>query len=349
MTLSENQRRANEKLEERGDRQLQKGNVLKALRYYMRAQLRDKVLAVTQGITGDFHNMNDFPRLQLGIGRDIISALKAVLATEELQLFANRSWDAHERQSEVALEAFEACDDDEALRERSMTLLEENNLSLGLRGLQMHKKIRARKRGHEKEKDTVLNECIQHACEKPLVRLGEKAETLNESEKQELDSVLGLLEIAGDFDALMELGRTMEEKNQKVWCVDAYGRALSVAQRQKITVSEAILMKLGHLFAGYGKKGLSFMAFEMCGATDELEKHVSQLLDGGNLKRAFELLPLLVRKNTDVIQRLKPQLDNLMRSLEMQAHTARGKKKKAKEQQYTDMVVWLQRLFPDGQ
>ena len=347
MELSERQQRANEKLEAKGDKHFERGDTMRALRCYARAQLRDKVLAITQSIAGDFHNMNDFPRLQTGIGHDIISALKAILATDELRLFATRSWDAHARQSEIALEAFEACDDDEALRQRSMTLLEESNLPLGLRGLQMHKKIRMRKRTDDTADDEPLKECIQHACAKPTVDLCKRVETLNETEEEELDSVLGLLEIAGDYEALMTIGKTMEGNNQKIWCIDAYGRALSIAQRERIIMSEAVLMKLGHLFSAYGKKGLSFMAFEMCGATDELEAHVVQLLDSGNLKRAFELLPVLVRKNADVIQRLKPQLDNLMHSLEMQAHTARGKKKKAKAEQYAVMVGLLQKLFPE--
>ncbi|MBI5794137.1 hypothetical protein HZA87_03565 [Candidatus Uhrbacteria bacterium] len=347
MALSENQRRANEKLETKGDKHFERGNVLKALRYYARAQLREKVLAITQNIAGDFHNMNSFPRLQTGIGRDIISALKAVLATDELRLFAARSWDAHERQSEIALEAFEACDDDAALRERSMTLLEENNLPLGLRGLRMYRKIRMRTGTNASDKDESLTECIQHNCAKPIARLSEQTKTLNEAEEEELDSVLGLLEIAGDCNGLMELGTKLEEKKQGLWHIDAYGRALSVAQKQKITMSDAILMRLGKLFDNYGKRGLSFMAYEMCGATDELEQQVTKLLSSGNLKKAFELLPLLVHKNPDVLERLKPQLNNLIRSLEMQAHAARGKKKKAKAERYTEMAALLQKLFPD--
>lgn len=350
--LTPRQRRQAEKLEAKGDRHVQRGNVLKALRYYTRAQVRGKIIAVTQSLVGDLHQMNGFPRLQQEIARDVIAALKSVAAKNELELLGIKSWDSF--QSEIALEAFNACDDDVALRQRSMVLLSEDNVPLGLKGLQMYKRVQRKKQCDNIPGDDALCGIIQDACIRAMTRLQPKPENKDEGESkigkddkdEEIRGVLGLLEISDNFEGLMKAGTQLEQWKTGLWHIDAYSSALHIANRKKITISEPILMRLGKMFSDYGRKEMSYMAFEMCGALDEMEKQIATLLAGNNLEKAFELLPRLLQNDPRMLQRVRPLLEQTMRTLAMEAHEARGKKRKFKAMQNMKMIELLGKLYP---
>lgn len=339
MSLTPGQQREREKLEARGDRQVNRGNVLKALQYYKRAQVREKVLSVARSLLGDLDAIQEAPRLQKEIAGRVISAYEAVDAKDELGRLAEYSWE--NGRVTIALDALEAAGDDYSLLQRSEVLLFENKLDLALKGLEKYLRVLPQDRYNNLEADS-LRHLVAEACDRGMQVIRDSA---NGDATHNLKYIIALLEMIDDFERLMDVGREVEERSWGMFYVNAYAGALNASDRQNIVVSDSILLKLARMFEQVGEKQLCIDAYKRCGATDELVRLARAQLSNGELANALELIPVIARANPKVLPKLRPELERLRDRYEWRKHAGRQKERKRAAQLFEHINTLLIHLY----
>ncbi len=329
------------RFERKADRALERGKTFVALRLSMQANIRDKIRdivdLVSVTITQSIHLRSEDIHL-------LIDALLQLNDKNRLCTLADVFWDRQDYGPAILM--LRAAEDTDALEQRGTLLLQWGNIDLALLALRSCCDTQMRAKG-----PTLLDFSFFH--EEVSAILGQMSTEILASDPEDFhaknfDGVLRGYEFLSSpeaFDALLQIGHRCRENDQPIWAIDAYGRALKIAEYHRICVAEALLMQMLQLFREYGAHEPALLACKMGGATDAMEKAGVEYLEAGKLRKAAEMLSATIARTKTLRPKTLNAIQRTIRRLEYQAHQMLNADRLSKAKYFQDSLKDLQKIL----